>query len=229
MNWSVRPFSFFFGQLLPLLVRRTAACTFPSPLHHVPSRFYSAPNQPSTSVPLVFRPPLSFPRFSCTLSASPLSIQRSFSFAAGAGIRSFVRSFIRSGLSLSAYLILFPYPPVSPLRYRPSPPPPSWSTSGPSRSSSDSPFRVREKRTGSCPARTLIALLFRNVVPLTAYPTLSFLRPSSMFAGHTATLSLFPSPHMHALTHVTGYHGAYTFHMHLHACNPRVSRSRIAR
>lgn len=60
--------------------------------------------------------------------------------------------------SLSAYLILSPFPPPSPLRYRRPPPPTSSSTScgsRPFRSSSNSPFHGREKRTGSCPSRTL--------------------------------------------------------------------------
>ena len=118
-------------------------------------------------------------------------------------VRSFVRPFVRSGLSLSAYLILLSYTlpcfssPLSSFSTSAVPGPPLvLLVPHPTHPSGG----VREKRTGSCPACTSIGLLFpRNVVPPTAYSTLSFLRLSSILAGHTGhpPHSLLPSLHTH--------------------------------
>ena len=157
---------------------------------------------------------------------------------------SFVRSSVRSFVRASLYLHISFYSRipsrVSPLRYRPSPPPPClvhlWSFS----------FLIR---------LTLLVAFERNgleAVPLAlrsafSFPGTSFhqrpIRPypfsvSLPYSPDTRAILLtlcYPlSTHTYMLRTRTcypyGYHGAYTTsHMHLHACNPRVSRSRIAR
>lgn len=156
-RWAInelkRP-SFFFGQPLALFVRRTAACfavTFAPPLVPlaIPTLRTSILSR-SLFLSLELSLALFFPRIRALFL--PLPVSPVFR------VRSTLPAVLRARTSLSAYLILSPFPPPSPhlIRYRP--PPPTSSTScdsRPFRSSSNSPFHGREKRTGSCPSRTL--------------------------------------------------------------------------
>lgn len=128
----------------------------PSPLHH-PS--YPSHNPHSGETSILSRVLFSSPSNFSSLFFSSTHVhffQPSPSLPFFASVPLFSAVLRRARTSLSAYLIPSPYPPPSPLRYRP--PPPTSSTScdsRPFRSSSNSPFHGREKRTGSCPPRTL--------------------------------------------------------------------------
>lgn len=127
--------------------------------------------------------------------------------------------------------ISFSPPLPSPLRYRS--PPPTFSTScdsRPFRSSSNSPFHGREKRTGSCPSRTLFHPTFLRLPSFgLSDPAASLSFSLSFSLAPTSDWTFEPLRLSRGVLDARTRGRVYASHIHLHACRFRVSRSRIGR
>lgn len=232
----------------------------PSPLHHpsYPSR--SPPALPlhgriflsrSLFLSLELSLALSFSRARALFSPSPFlshSLCLPFSLSPPVSLSCFSRRFhslslsfplfcsLRSDLSISiSHSLPFPSSFSSPLSSSSASTSSTSCGSRPFRSSSNSPFHGREKRTGSCPSRTLFHSTFLRLpsvglsdpaASLSRSPHLPFslsFSLSAVWTGHPS-LSGFPrGSRARTRGHVRASH------MHLHACRTRVSRSRIGR